>query len=191
MSLSNYLRKCTKTVAGNYDKVYLAKIGDIDGLTFDADEVNGITMETGKHFVEVQADLDSVQFTAEDEATRGFFSNQELIMVFSQKSKELVALKDEISDAVTCGLVAIRIDGNNKGWLSGIAPVAKMVSNRPYLRMSANFDSGQSIEDVDEGNRYTITLGRLSATGEYPLTSSVTESILNGTAAFIDFPNGE
>jgi len=188
MGISNYLRDCSKTIAGNYDKLFIANFDDISGVTFDGNELTAITMETDKHFGMVQADIDDLQFTSSGTASRSYFSEQQLIAKFSKKTEELEILVEDLLDGATCGLVAIRIDGNGNGWISGIAPLNKMMHNRPYLSVTEEFDSGASIEDDEEGNRYTITLSRLSATREFIIDSSVSAELMSGDATFVDWP---
>lgn len=189
MSISNYLKTCSKVVAGNYDKLFVAGIDDIEGLTFSGETLTAITMEGTKKFGMLEADLDNVQFTTNGTAARGYFSEQQLIARFSQKTEELEATVEELLDVVTCGLVAIRIDGNQRGWISGIAPINKMVQNRPYLSLTEEFDSGMSIEDSEEGNAYTLTFGRMSATREYALSAAMVTSLLDESATFVEFPS--
>lgn len=193
--LTNYLRKCVKNVAGNSDKLFVAKLGDIDSVTFDASNiVTGISMisveDVEQKFAKLMTDLDSVQYTSSGTAQRGYYSEQSLIARFSQKSKELEATVEELLDGATCGLVVIRVDGNNRIWLSGIAPDSLASATRPWMSVQEEFDSGTSIEDSEEGNRYTITFSRNSATREYLITdeeSGIGADILDGTATFINW----
>jgi hypothetical protein len=188
MSLSNFLRNCSKSVAGNHERLFVAKFGDIAGATFTNGVLTAISMDVDASFAVLEADLDTVQFTSTGTAGRGYFSEQNLIARFSQKTAELEIVVDELINASTCGLAAIRIDGNGRAWISGIAPLDKMVQNRPYLSITEEFDSGASIEAVDEGNAYTLTLGRMSATREYAMDASLAGSLLDNSATFVNWP---
>ena len=196
MSISNFIKDCTKNIAGNQESLFVAPYPRVVSITLTEDEVSAIEMSelvvgppeipAGK-FAYLESDLDSIQYTSDGTAARGYFSEQNLIAKFSKKSKALEKTVSELTDAATCGLVAIRVDGNGKAWISGIAP-ATAAGNRPYMSVQDQFDSGEGIEDSEDGNRYTITMSRMSATKEYPLDETLTASIIGGTAAFINWP---
>ena len=190
--ISNYIKQCNKIVAGNYDKLFLAKINDIASVTFADNVVSAITMETGEpgpKFAYIETDLDTVSFTSNGTAERGYFSEQNLIAKFSEKTTALETALEDFLDAVTCGVVAIRIDGQGRGWISGIAPLDKIAKNRPWMSVVEEFASGESIEDTEEGNRYTITFGRKSATREYELDEELTKSLVETKDAdFVEWP---
>jgi hypothetical protein len=188
LSIASFARATTKTVAGNYDKLFIAKVADIDEVTFTGSEVTTIAMVATKLFARLEADLDSVQFTTSGEGGRGYFSEQNLVAKFSQKSANMETMVSELINGAVTGLVAIRVDRNGKAWASGIAPAASALKNMPYLKVTEEFNSGENIEAVDEGNRYTLTLTRMSATREYPISAAYTAAILDGTATFIDWP---
>lgn len=196
MSITNFIKSCTKNIAGNDHQLFFAPARMVTGITVTTGEVSAVTMSdavTGPPaipaglFSVVEADLDSVQFTSDGTAAKGYYSQQNLIAKFSKKSVALEKLVAELVDAATCGIVAIRVDGNGKAWISGVAQ-ATDGGNRPYMSVQEQFDSGESIEDSEDGNRYTITLSRMSAVREYPLDDTLTASVIGGTAAFIDWP---
>jgi hypothetical protein len=193
MSITNYVKSCgTKVIPGNDYKLFVAAFPDIASITTDTDGfVTAITMEAAATFSYWEADIDSVQFTANGQSDRGFFSEQHLIAMFSRKSTALKTSIDEARGYTGCGLVIIRKDGNGKYWLSGIAPSAEMGANRPYLAMTTNFDSGASIENIEEGNRLQVDFSRMSGTEEYELLAgdlSISSEIDAGTATFIGWP---
>lgn len=192
MSISNYFRDCKKVVAGNYDKLFIANKDAIASITFDDKEVSAITMEIDKYFGIVEADIDDTAFTTEGTAEKGYYSEQELIAKFSKKTSALEAQVNEFIDGATCGLVIIRIDRQGYGWISGVADDDNYFANNPWHTVTESFNSGESIEDVDEGNRYTITFGRKSATREYKLTDALVDSLTKDQdAAFVDWPASE
>lgn len=186
MSITNYIKDCTKNVAGNNDKLYVAAYEDIAGVTFSGTTFTDISMDSGKKFALLMADLDAVQYTSSGTAGRSYYSEQNLIARFSKKSPELETTVNDLIDQATCGLVVIRIDGNNNGWISGISPLDESIANRPYLSLTEEFDSGASIED-EEGNAYSLTFTRMSATREYDVASAVVTALLGRTAAFVDW----
>lgn len=182
MSITKYVTCPGKNARGNRSTVFLVPAADLDAITLTSDEVSAVTMESGKTFSPVRADLDTVQFTTEGTGKAGYAETQSLVMMFSKKSKALVALKNQLVAGVACGLIAIRVDANGKAWLSGYGVVDG--KSRPYNEIEANFDSGTLPTD-DPGNAYTITLRRLSAEDEIPFDDTSNATIVGGTAAFI------
>ena len=186
LSIASFSKACTKTVPGNYDHLFVVPYGDIDEVTWSDNEATAITMVAAKKFADVEADLDGIQYTSSGEAQRGYMSEQNLIAKFTQKTATLEKLVSELINNSVCGLVAIRIDRNGKGWVSGIAPAVSQLKNMPYTRVTEEFDSGENMEATEEGNRYTVTLTRMSATREYPIAGALVTTILAGTDDFID-----
>lgn len=189
MSISTYVKSCSKTVAGNDFRLYAASFADIDTATFSNGSLTGITLDGSEKFALLETDWDSMTFEANGTAGRGFYSEQSLTAKFSQKTPELDAVIDEIRDAIVCGIVLIRKDGMGQYWISGIAPAEEMGANRPYLSFETNFTSGTTIEEIEDGNVYSVTFGRLSATEEYPLSGSIVNDLNEGTAAFVNYPS--
>ncbi len=192
MSITNYFKPCEITVPGNDNRLFIASYEDIDSYTFDSDnKLTDITMKTDKGFAIIEGDFDAVQFENTGTANRGFFSEQTLTAWFSNQKQELQVLLDELRNQTACGLVVIRRDGNNRFWISGIAPEDKMGSNRPWMNLESNFNSGLSIEDIEEGNRYELIFGRVSGTEEYFVedgTGSPSEKLADGSADFVNWP---
>lgn len=192
MSITNYFKPCEITIPGNDNRLFVAAYTDIDTYTFDVNNVlTAITMKTDVDFHIIEADFDAVQFENTGTANRGFFSEQTLTAWFSNQKPELQTLLQELRDQTPCGLVIIRKDGNSRYWISGIAPVDKMGANRPWLSLETNFNSGMSIDEIEEGNRYELVFGRLSGTEEYPIetgTASVSSKLDDGSATFVDWP---
>ncbi len=192
MSITNYFKPCEITVPGNDNRLFIASYEDIDSYTFDVDEkLTAVTMKLNKNFAIVEGDFDAVQFENNGTANRGFFSEQTLTAWFSNQKQELQVLLDELRNQTACGLVIIRRDGNNRYWISGIAPLDKMGANRPWMNLESNFNSGLSIQDIEEGNRYELIFGRVSGTEEYFVadgTASLSEGLAGGTAAFVNWP---
>jgi hypothetical protein len=189
MSITNYVKGCTKIIAGNDNKLFLLPVANMDTLAITANEITAIALEaTADGFSIIEADLDSVGYTSTGVAARGFFSEQSLVMQFSKKSTTLMTLVDELRANAGCGIIAIRRDGAGNYFLSGYAAVDEMAGNRPYDSVQADFNSGASIEETEEGNMYIVTLSRKSATEEYLLDSILSGTIDDGTAAFIEWP---
>jgi hypothetical protein len=190
LSIASFTRAATKTVAGSYDRLFVAAKKDIVTVTFTDNAVSAIAMAANKDFADLQADLDSVQFTSNGTGGRGYFSEQTMIAKFSQKSLLMETMLSQLIAGAIAGLVIIRVDSNGNGWISGIAPAASDLRNRPYLSVTEEFNSGENIEAVDDGNRYTLTFTRKSGTREYPIAAALTALILAGTTTFIDGHTG-
>jgi hypothetical protein len=188
-NISAYLKSCAKNVPGNKATVYINQIRRADSLTVTDGEVSALTVTatgaTGK-FVKVQADLDGVKFTNEGSGKSSYRETQSLEMIFAKKSADLVALKDDLSDSVPCGVMVIRVDGNGQAWLSGWNEASKDGKIRPYNELTSNFDSGQSPADED-GNKLTLTLVRNAGYDELPFDTALNNSIINESSTAGDF----
>jgi hypothetical protein len=187
MSISNFVKSCERNVAGNSDILLVGRSAWVSALTMTQDKVSAITMASMQKFAYLEPDFDSVKFDSDGTSMRGYFSEQNLTSKFSKKTTALEKTISDISAFSNCGLCAIRIDNNGIGWLSGVAP-ATAKGNKPYHSVQDTFDTGESIEESEEGNRYTLILNRKSATKEYELDALLTASILDKTATFVNWP---
>lgn len=194
MSITSFTRLVTKTVAGNYEKLFIGRVEEILSTTWTTSQLDDITMKfvdgaTAPSYTvgAIEVDIDSVHFTSEGEATRGYFSEQTMIFKIAQKTTESEALIEELLSGSTAGLFVIRVDRQGKGWVSGISPTSDQFINLPWLTVADSFDSGESIESVDEGNRSTITLTRKSGTREYAIDTTETTGFL---ATLLDGTHG-
>lgn len=193
MAISEYIKTCAKNVPGNRLTVYLNEISYASSLTVSNGEITALTVATagvatGK-FVRVQADIDSVNFTNEGAGQSNYNETQTLEMMFGKKTASLVDLKDDLADAVACGIMAIRVDNNGQAWLSGWNEATKGGKERPYNRLETNFTSGAAPTDED-GAKMTIRLIRQAGNDELPFAAALNASIVKGSAtagAFIKF----
>lgn len=185
MSISNYFKSCTATTAGNFNKLFVVSISDITSIAVTAGEVTAITMEMGETFAQANADIDTVVLNETTAGKTRQFVNSELTARFSNKTPELISFVNELKDGVVCGLVVIRVDNNKKVFISGISEDKNF--SRPWDEIEATFNSGTSIEDTEEGNAYSVILRRRSITEELPLDSTIADTVLDGTATFIDW----
>lgn len=189
MSITNYVKSCTKVIAGNDNKVFIAPISKLDELTVTTGEISAITLASlADGFSVIEADLDSVGYESTGTSKRGFFAEQTLTMSFSKKTKTLITLVDELRNGVVCGLAVIRRSGNGDYFLSGYAPISDLGGNRPYMSVETTFNTGMSIEESEEGDMYAVSLKRMSATEEYPIDATLSGTISGGTATFINWP---
>ena len=93
---------------------------------------------------------------------------------------------DGIADSVVCGMVAIHVDGNGQGWISGISPAAVEGALRPYQSALFNFDSATAPTE-EGGATPMVTLTKNGAAPCYPFDATINGTIVGGTAAFINW----
>ena len=186
MALAKYARTCGKNIPGNKRSIYLAPIGNITSVTETSNEISAVTMEGVTKFLEVQGEIDSVQYTSEGTFSTSGAETQNLIVGLGLNSTELELLKTELVSAIACGLAAIWVDGNGKAWLAGVSVTTKEGLDRPFNTLTTNFDSGLLPTDTDAA-KYTITLTRLSGYGPVEFDGTLTTAIVGGSAAFIDY----
>lgn len=179
MALSLYTKTCAKNTAGNYNKVFLANATDITALTYGTD-ITALTVTT-PYFGAVHAEIDSVNFKVEGTGGQNYFTKQTLTMKFAKKTTALMTFLNNLTTAVACGIVAIRVDGNGLAWLSGydVAGVDKIA--RPYNMVKVTYDSGIKPSD-QEGNFVTVELTRESEYDEAPFSALLSGDILDGKA---------
>ena len=183
MALTKYAKGCSKNVPGN-SRIFFAEIGNIDTITLTSGAISDITMATSTKFMEFGAEIDSVQLTQEGKGKWAYSEVKKLVAKFAKKTPTLVSAKNALVDAVVCGVAIIRIDNNGCCWLSGWDTVNQ--KKRPYNQIDVNFDSGTKISD-EEGNMLTITLTCESTEDEIPFDTTLTATIVGGTATFIDY----
>ena len=184
MAIAKYSKVCSANTPGN-SKFWVVEAANVSGVTVTSGEISSaISMASGKLFFQFQADTDSIQFTTEGKGKGSFAETFKLTAKFSKKTKELIAAKQSLVDAVVCGVIVIRQDANGQCFLSGWNDVDK--GGRPYTGITVNFDSGTV--PTDEGmNAYTITLDGTNGYDELPFKSDINATIIGGTAAFISW----
>ena len=183
MALTKYSKVCSKNTPGN-SKLFFAHIADIQSITVTSGQISAITMVTGKKFVEFGAEIDTIQLTQEGKGKFAYFDSKKLIAKFAKKTPTLVSAKNELADAVVCGVVVIRVDNNGQAWLSGWD--ANNYGKRPYNQIDVTYDSGTKISD-EEGNVMTITLTCESTSDELAFDTTINTAIVSGTATWIDY----
>lgn len=188
MALAVYQKASGKNIAGNFHKLFLTEIDNVASITKTSDEVSAVTMESGKYFNLVTAEIDSVQFKSEGNGAANYYETQTLTMKFAKRDKSVDALVESITDAISGGLAAIRLDGNGKAFLIGYDDYAKDKKARPFNSIKVTYDSGLKPSDA-EGNIVTVELTRESEWDEIPFTDTVSGYIatLNtDSAAFLN-----
>ncbi len=189
MAFASFLKSCVRNTPGNQYQVYLAPVASITSITLTSGEVSTVTMNSTAKFQRAQGKLDTVQYTSE--ATMGNTLNvaQTLKMGFDKMTSALntwVYGTDGIADSVVCGMVAIHVDGNGQGWISGISPAAVEGALRPYQSAAFNFDSATAPTEDGRGNLNCITYKERGSTC-YPFDSTINGTIVGGTATFINW----
>jgi len=184
MALAVYTKACEKNVGGN-SAVYVAEVANVVSVTETAGEISAITMDTGKFFHEIQADLDSVVHTQEGAGTRSNIAYTHRVeMRFAKPSADLNTLRNELAAASACGILAIVTDGNGISWLVGYNSVDKF--SRPLYLETDSLNSGAepSEEDVQ-----AVTLALVGITGyvSLPFDATLGAGIVGGTAVFITY----
>lgn len=183
MAIAVYTKACEKNVAGN-SAVYLVEAADLATVTITAGEISALTMDTGKTFKKVGADLDGIKRT---QAGVGNASNiaytHRVEMFFAKPSTALNTLRDSLSAASPCGILAIVQDANGNSWLVGYN--ATDLVNRPLRLVQDDDDSGNT--PTDEAQRATVSLEGVNGYLDLPFDSTLKATISGGTATFITY----
>jgi len=183
MALANYIKTCGKNVPGIRPQIFVAPAGTITALAETGNEISTLTA-AATTFMRIQADIDSVQFTATGEfGTTGAYE-QSLVARFSVPSTALNVLVDELTSQIGCGFEIIYIDGNARVWLTGASIATKEGGARPWNRLETNLDTGVLPTDQDV-QADTITFKRMSGVRPVALIKALADLVLDGTAAYI------
>lgn len=186
MPISKYFPTCAKNTPGNSNVIMLAPIGDITSITETTGKVSAITMDSGKKFSRVKAQVDGVQYTSEGTFGTSGAETQNLIADFAGRSTELEKLKQEIIAELPCGVALIHRDNNGKWWMVGANAASKDGVSRPINKLQVAFDSGKAITDED-ASKATFTFTRTSAFGPVEFDAALSSGLDAGTAAFVDW----
>lgn len=189
MAFTSYLKSCVRNTPGNQYQVYLAPIASLTSITVTSNAISAVTMNGGALFQRAQGKLDQVRMVKAANATNNFSETHTLSLRFDKATPTLAAWlygTDGIADAIVCGMVAIRVDGNGQAWLSGASPAAVEGLLRPYQKATINFDSGIAPTEEDAAQPELI-LERNGAAQEYAFDSTLNAAIVGGTSAFINW----
>ena len=183
MAIAKYSKTCGKNVPGN-SRLFFVEAANISTITVTSNEISAVTMSDTAKFREFGADIDSIKFTIEGTGSASYSEVQKLEAKFSKKTTALITAKNSLLDAVACGVAVIRVDNNGSAWLSGYT--VKDKNRRAYNKITTNFDTGA--KPSDEGTAaYTITLEAEGFDDEISFDTTLTASIVGGTATFIDY----
>ena len=183
MAIAKYSKTCGKNVPGN-SRLFFTEAANISSITVTSNAISAVTMSDTAKFHEFGADIDSIKFTIEGTGSASYSEVQKLEAKFSKKTTGLITAKNSLLDAVACGVAIIRVDNNGSAWLSGYT--LKDKNRRAYNKITTNFDTGA--KPSDEGTAaYTITLEAEGFDDELSFDTTLTGTIVGGTATFIDY----
>jgi len=184
MAIGTYTRSCNKNVAGN-SNVFLTEAANLSSVTVTSGEISAITMASGQTFQQVQANIDGVIRTEEGAGSRNNISyTHQVEMFFNRPSTELSALRDSLTAASSCGVLAIVQDANGECWLSGYNEIDG--TDRALYVQQDNLNSGQESGEEDSQN-VDIILECVSGYIDIPFDDTLKAGIIAGTAVFITY----
>lgn len=181
MAIAVYPKVCSANIPGN-STILFTEVGNLTSITIVSEEITVVTMSGGNKFLQFDADPDSVKMTLEGTGGTSFFQNNKIEARFSKLTKELITAKQSLVDAVTCGMLAVVLDGNGQAWLMGWS--TSDLGRRPLNKITANFDSGMKPSDEDTA-AYLITIEGESGVDPLPFESTPNATIVAGTATWV------
>lgn len=191
--LTNYLRNCQPRFAGVNPSIFIGEASKAWDITFSGNTITAIVSDEtpAEKMQEFQAEPHTVSFGSEGEWGNSGFETQTITARFGKASDALDTAVKNLKKSLVCGVFVIYIDNNKKGWLVGLAPTNEDFYNDYFRKLTTNFNTGESVEDVDEGDTLFVELSRESATGKYPLATALVNTILAKDAAFINYATSE
>ena len=210
MGIIQYKRQCRKNIGGNNsnliisDNIELVPQDYNDSNTAVTDKINwtnkngvlqiddmlGLDETIGGEEIaqELQADIDTIEFNQDVEATsRSRVNTQTMEVTLSGDPANFLF---KLSKAIPCGITIFRIDKNGRGWVSGLPasldlldlfdlPVmlTEQIGARKWQKYSIAYTSGESIADIESGNKHVITFERLCKTTEIELVDSALNNL--------------
>lgn len=184
MSIAVYTRACAKNVSGN-SAVYTTEAANLSTITITAGEISAMTMGTGLTFHQLQANIDGVGRTEEGAGSRNNISyTHQVQMFFNKPSTELNTLRDSLTAASSCGILAIVQDANGESWLAGYN--ATDGTERALYVQQDNLNSGLEAGEED-AQAVDIILESISGYIDLPFDDTLKATISGGTATFITY----
>ena len=182
MAIANYVKTCAKNAAGA-SKIFIAEAGDASDMTVTSGEISAITMTTGTTFHEIDCNADSIRRVEEENlSNNALFINHKVELVIQKPSTTLNTLRASLHDALVCGAIVLVLDNNGEVWCVGWNDTTK--NNNPLTMVEGNVDSGNSPEE-QEMQSWSPVLSGKSAYVDLPLDSTLTATVLDGSATFI------
>ena len=184
MAIANYTRVCAKNVPGN-SRLFFTEKDNISSVTVTSGEVSAITMGTGLTFHEFKSDQKSIRRKQTESNIQGnLVVTHQVEAKFKGLSVDLNDSRDELHDALACGLVVIVVDANGVGWLIGWSDT--QFGDEALDTIEAEDDSGISAADSEMG-KYSLTIKGVSGYLDIPFDSTASEELLDGSATFCTF----
>jgi len=182
MALATYSKLCSKNISGN-SKIFIAEAANISAIVVTAGEISSITGAGA--FKVIEADLDSIIRTEEKVAGKlNHAYDISLDLKVSKPSKDVNTLRNSLSDASPCGMLALVRDNNGTWWLVGYNETDLL--SRPLYLSEDIMNSGESPFD-EEAARTNIKLVRSMADPSLPLDATLGAAMDAETADFAQF----
>jgi len=169
MAIATFARTCSKNIPGN-SQIWFAEAPNITSITITAGEVTAFTMDSGKKFLEHQPKIDTLVRTQEGVGTGSNISYlHKIALKFAKLATGVNTMRNALSDASPCGIVAVTKDSNGTYWLTGWN--ATDLGNRGLELRQDNDSSGAAIDD-EEGGMADMVLECKSGYLDLPLTEA-------------------
>lgn len=183
MPIVNYIKLCERNVSGNM-YLFLTEVSNIYSVTVTSGEVSDIVMFGTSTFKEIQADFNTIVRQCLQQGKEDKIYYDHLInFACSNARTELSDLADQLAEASMCGIIAIVMDSNGKGWLVGWNELDK--GERPLFLLSDEFTSGKDMTEED-GGKMKFALNTLSGYNDLPMNDTINTYILACVLAGID-----
>ena len=183
-AIAVFNRTCAKNVGGNAT-LFWTDMASMTSFTVTSGEISAVTPNATARFMEAQADIDTI---IRKETGSGVGNNikynHRIEAKFQKPSVALSTLRDSLSAASPCGILAIVQDNNGKCWLVGW--------NQTDLKLRGLKLKEDVVESgakpADEANQCTIALETESGYLCLPFDAATTAAIVGKTAtAFITY----
>ena len=179
MALAAYKRNIAKAVSGNL-QLFVATAATASGsgasVTLTSGEISAFTPGTGLKFLEIQGDIDSVQFTSDGKhMVSGSIYENKMIVKMTVGKTDLKTLVDELAANIGAGLIFIRTDGNKKAFLSGYG-TDLADTDRSYRSFEYKYDSG--VSPTEDGKQMVeLTFSSKMVGAELPFNATLSGTI--------------
>lgn len=164
-------------------KIFVVKAEDISSITLTSNEISAITMNTGKKFVQITPEIDTISTENTTKITRTKVVTKKISFDLGKQNKNQLAFLNELWQDAPYGLAFIFVDNNGLAWLSGYDTVNKHF--RAYKSLEAAYKSGEKISET--GNNRIFTFECETTELDYIFDSDLTGQITGGTSTFIDY----
>ena len=183
MPIVNYIKACEGNLSGNM-YLFLTEVANISSIVVTSGEVSDIVMTGSETFKQIQADHNTIIRQCLHEGKEDKMHYNHLVRFTCSNARTLLAdLANQLAEASACGIVAIMMDYNGKGWLIGYNENDK--GDRPLYLLSDEFTSGAD-QIEEDGGKQTFTLSTINQYNDLPMNSTINDYILDSIAAGTD-----